>query len=199
VADAGTPVADDPDMAGRIVRALACESRRYPRKDPVRTYVRAGDRRGVYFFSLDAGSTTAVLAARRLLNLPYFRASMSVTVTPAPDGRASVEYLSARRSQSAEFRAAYGPIGPAAVAAAGTLEHFLVERYCLYHVDARGRPYRLEIHHPPWALQAATARITHNTMAAASGVHLPGDPVTLHFAARQDVVAWSPDRVKARA
>src|SRR5262245_33348176 len=42
----------------------------------VRTYVRVGDRAGVYFFSLDAGSSLAVQVARSLLNLPYYTASM---------------------------------------------------------------------------------------------------------------------------
>ena len=44
----------------------------------VRTYVRIGDRPGVYFFSLDAGSALAVKTARLLLNLPYFSATMTV-------------------------------------------------------------------------------------------------------------------------
>lgn len=57
----------------------------------VRTYVRVGDRPGVYFFSLDAGSWVAVHAARTLLNLPYYVASMTV----APVG-AQVEYSSQR-------------------------------------------------------------------------------------------------------
>ena len=38
-----------------------------------------------------------------------------------------------------------------AVQAARTMLN-LVERYCLYHLDRRGEPYRLDIHHPPWPL-----------------------------------------------
>ena len=44
----------------------------------VRTYVRVGGRPGVYFFSLDAASALAVHAARLLLHLPYYWASMTV-------------------------------------------------------------------------------------------------------------------------
>src|SRR5437867_5100192 len=40
----------------------------------VRTYVRVRDRPGVYFFSLDAGSRTAVAMARAWFHLPYFHA-----------------------------------------------------------------------------------------------------------------------------
>ena len=39
------------------------------------------------------------------------------------------------------------------------------------------------------------AGITLNTMAAASHVTLNGAPALLHFARRQDVVAWAPTRL----
>ena len=54
----------------------------------VRTYVRAGARRGVWFFSLDASSPAAVKAARWWFHLPYFHADMRVVA----DGD-SVQYL----------------------------------------------------------------------------------------------------------
>jgi uncharacterized protein len=154
----------------------------------VRTYVRVGDRPGVYFFSLDAGNAIAVQAARVLLNLPYYRAAMTVS------GRVNeITYTSVRRSVvSAEFDATYAPQGSPFAPVEGTLEHFLTERYCLYHRDRRGVPYRLEIHHPPWSLQVAKAAIGRNTMATAAGLSVSGEPATLHFARRQDVVAWWP-------
>ena len=154
----------------------------------VRTYVRVGDRPGIYFFSLDAGRRLAVAAARRLLNLPYYAASMTVNCLSH-----GVRYRSVRRATCpAEFKAEYVPIGPPFCATAGSLEYFLTERYCLYHENHRGTPYRLEIHHPPWSLQLADAEIATNTMAAASHLSVRGSPVLLHFARRQDVVAWGP-------
>jgi uncharacterized protein YqjF (DUF2071 family) len=155
----------------------------------VRTYVRIGDRPGIYFFSLDAGSAVAVHAARTLLNLPYYSASMTVT----PMG-SSIEYRSERNDDtSAILSGTYGPTGEPFVAATGSLEYFLTERYCLYNLDHRGRPYRLEIHHPPWLLQPAHAQFTRNTMGAVNGLLLPEEPPLLHFARRQDMVAWAPD------
>jgi uncharacterized protein YqjF (DUF2071 family) len=158
----------------------------------VRTYVRVDDRPGVYFFSLDAGSAVAVAAARALLNLPYHTASM--TVETATDG---VDYRSSRQpGGSGELRATYGPTGAPFVAGEGTLEYFLTERYCLYHVDRGGAPYRLEIHHPPWPLQPARATFDRNTMAAIHGITLPDHPPILHFVKRQDMVAWAPERLR---
>jgi len=153
----------------------------------VRTYVRVGDKAGVYFFSLDAANALAVRTARTLLNLPYFQAAMSVS--PIAEAFA---YQSRREADGAEFVATYGPVGPGSIPAAGTLEYFLTERYCLYNLDRRGRPYRMDIHHPPWTLQPARAELLRNTMADASGIALPDQPPLLHFSARQDMVAWGP-------
>src|SRR5262245_64711331 len=47
----------------------------------VRTYVRVGDKPGVYFFSLDAGNALAVGAARALFGLPYHTAAIDVRET----------------------------------------------------------------------------------------------------------------------
>ena len=156
----------------------------------VRTYVRVGDRPGIFFFSLDAGSALAVTAARALTNLPYYSATMTVE----PEGRA-IEYQSRRDFDgSAELMATYEPHGGVFAAREGTLEYFLTERYCLYHHDHSGAPYRLEIHHPPWRLQPARAVFEQNTMAAAAGINV-GDAPVLHFAKRQDMVAWMPSHL----
>ena len=157
----------------------------------VRTYVRVGERPGIYFFSLDADSAIGVRAARRLFNLPYYRASMRVTAA-AED----VEYVSERRVDEARFQAVYGPRGSVFVPAEGTLEYFLTERYGLYNRDRGGAPYRLEIHHPPWRLQPAYCHFTRNTMADVNGIRLPTTAPLLHFARRQDMVGWLPVRLK---
>jgi uncharacterized protein YqjF (DUF2071 family) len=159
----------------------------------VRTYVTVGGKPGVFFFSLDAANPVAVGAARTLLRLPYFTASMKVETR---DGY--VHYASRRPAShgaAAEFVARYRATGPAVFPGPGTLEHFLTERYCLYAIDHANHPYRLEIHHPPWLLQSAEAEISTNTMAGAAGVRLPSMAPLLHFSKRQDMVAWSPERL----
>jgi uncharacterized protein YqjF (DUF2071 family) len=156
----------------------------------VRTYVRVGERPGIYFFSLDAGSSLAVKVARYLLNLPYYPAVMSVMRAAA----GSIDYDSRRDEPgaAASLSVSYRPVGPAFEAGEGSLEYFLTERYCLYNLNHRGAPYRLDIHHVPWPLQTAEATFTRNTMAEASGLSLPGTKPLLHYAKRQDMVAWPP-------
>jgi uncharacterized protein len=160
----------------------------------LRTYVRISDRPGVYFFSLDAASRLAVRTAQLVLNLPYFTAMMSVT----PRG-GRIAYESHRKSASpvAQVELTYEPTGTVSSAKRGSLEYFLIERYCLYNVGHRGRPYRLDIHHPPWALQTAKADFSQNTIADAVGIPLPSVPPLLHFVKRQDMVAWWPRTVAA--
>ena len=157
----------------------------------VRTYVRAAGTPGVYFFSLDAGNPLAVAAARTLFHLPYYTADMEVDVSGP-----RVRYRSRRRGDHpAVFRGEYGPVGPPDPPAPGSLDAFLMERYCLFAVDSSSLVHRLDIHHPRWPLQPAEAIVHENTMAAAAGVRLPSVPPVLHFARRQDMVAWRMHRL----
>jgi uncharacterized protein YqjF (DUF2071 family) len=149
-----------------------------------RTYVTAGGKPGIWFFSLDAESELAVAAARRGYKLPYFRADMQAEWR---DGR--LRYESRRRGgEPAALRVAYRPIGDVVDVDPSSLAHFLTERYCLYAEDA-GRLKRAEIHHTPWPLQPAEAEIEENTMPPA-GIELLDQTPLLHFSARQDVVIW---------
>ena len=160
----------------------------------VRTYVTTGGKPGVWFFSLDASSQLAVEVARRAYKLPYFPAR--ITLRRHGDW---IEYESARVASAADphvFSARYRPRGAASCAAAGSLEEFLIERYCLYALDKRGRLCRAEIHHAPWLLQEADAEIELNTMAP-RGVLLPDEAPLTHFAAARDVVIWPLEHVKA--
>src|SRR5579859_4100456 len=73
----------------------------------VRTYVRVGDKPGVYFFSLDAGRRAAVWGARMGYSLPYYYARMRV------EGTQEIRYSSERREgpRPAELRGRYGATG----------------------------------------------------------------------------------------
>ena len=150
----------------------------------VRTYVTAGGKPGIWFFSLDTSSAVAVEAARRTYKLPYFHARISVERGPE-----RIRYTSARRNSARPFvfEASYGAQGEPAEPAPGSLEAFLTERYCLYAHGADGL-HRAEIHHPPWRIRPADAEIALNTMPP-DGIELDGEPL-LHLAERQDVVIW---------
>jgi uncharacterized protein len=159
----------------------------------VRTYVTAGGKPGVWFFSLDAGNPLAVRLARWTFGLPYYDARMSLKRV-----NGGIEYQSTRTHRggpAATFGGRYRPVGPVHRSGPGSLEHWLTERYCLYAMDREGTLYRGEIHHAPWPLQAGEAEVATNTMAGAAGIELP--PIAPHvmFAGRLDVVAWMPEQL----
>src|SRR4051812_19899959 len=149
----------------------------------VRTYVTDGKKPGIWFFSLDAASRLAVEAARAGYKLPYHPARMHCARVGD-----WIAYESARGGQrGVAFGARYRGVGEEFTPAAGTLEHFLAERYCLY-TESRGVLKRAEIHHSPWSLRRAEAEIELNTM---SPVALPDEAPHLLLGARQDVVLWA--------
>jgi uncharacterized protein len=149
----------------------------------VRTYVTDGEKPGIWFFSLDAASRLAVEAARAGYKLPYFAARMH----SARVGE-WIAYESARGGTAGvAFAARYRPVGAEFLAKTGSLDEFLVERYCLYTEDA-GRLKRAEIHHRPWSLRSAEAEIELNTMAP---VELPDEEPHVLWGGRQDVVLWA--------
>lgn len=154
----------------------------------VRTYVTAGGKPGVWFFSLDAAKPLAVEAARLGYHLPYQHARMHCDTLGT-----TIEYCSERchsGAPPARFHARYWPTGPVYAAAPASLESWLTERYCLYAANRHGRVWRGDIDHQPWPLQPAAATIKANSMVAPLGLSLDGPPL-LHFARRLDVVAWS--------
>lgn len=157
----------------------------------VRTYVVYEDKPGVFFFSLDASSRLAVWGARTFYHLPYFNAEMTVY----QDGEALV-YGSRRTHRgvpSATFRGTYAPASDVYRAKAGTLEHWLTERYCLYTTDDDGRVLRGEIHHEQWPLQQATAKILDNRLMPAD-IELPDTEPLLHFSRELKVYIWPMDQ-----
>jgi uncharacterized protein YqjF (DUF2071 family) len=155
----------------------------------VRTYVRRGGRGGIYFFSLDATSRAAVQGARMLNDLPYRHARGQMTVT----GR-SISYRLRRtdpRHGEAQLEADYTARGSAAETTPGSLEHFLVERYCLFAVRESGEILRTDIDHRPWRIHPAQGELRHSGLVPQALEPLAGPPL-LHVARRQDVAVWRP-------
>jgi uncharacterized protein YqjF (DUF2071 family) len=161
-------------------------SARFPEVN-VRTYTTVEGRPGIWFLSLDTPNRLAVQAARRAYRVPYFRAQVQM------QHRAGRIRFRSERIDPGGPRAAvdvdYGPKGSVNEASPGSFEHWAIERYCLYALDADERVLRGEIHHPPWQLRGAEAAFLRNTMGHEAGRDLTTEPV-LHFAERQDVVFW---------
>ncbi|HTB59285.1 MAG TPA: DUF2071 domain-containing protein, partial [Polyangia bacterium] len=147
---------------------------------------------GVWFFSLDAASRLAVAGARLGYHLPYFHARISLEIS---DG-ASISYSSCRLGSgpTAEFSGRYGPTGPAAPAAVGSLEFFLAERYLLYAWNGRALS-SARVHHAPYPLQPAAAFEVRQSLTGAAGLPPIAEPPPLvHYAGEVDVGIERPRR-----
>src|SRR5688500_14848147 len=149
----------------------------------VRTYVHLdGAEPGVWFFSLDASNPVVAAAARALFRLPYHHARIEMDVDPE-----GVDFTSERASDKASCTVSYGARGHAEPAAAGSLDHFLVERYILY-TESGGRLWQAQVHHEPYPLQKAEATLTRESLIAAAGITPPeGPPPLVHFAREVNV------------
>lgn len=152
----------------------------------LRTYVTHDGEPGVYFFSLDADSLASVLGARLTHHLPYYNADVDVE---RRDGR--VHFESRRRhagARPARFVASYEPEGESFEAEPDTLAHFLTERRRLWTESANGAVRYTDVTHERWPLYDAGARLTENTLLAASGFEVPEGEPTLYYSPGVDVV-----------
>ncbi len=114
----------------------------------LRTYVhnRAGVP-GVWFYSLDANQWLAVKIARHFFHLPYEHARMKSTLT----AEGHIRYESIRNGGGTDGSGGvfvYGPDAEIPLAAPGTLEFFLIERYRLYSQTPDGLMSGTVFHQP---------------------------------------------------
>jgi uncharacterized protein YqjF (DUF2071 family) len=165
----------------------------------LRTYVRDAHTgtAGVYFFSLDAASLLAVMAARTFYHLPYFWATMQLEQRSERE----FSYYSRRllTNKPVIFKARYRGLGPTrrlAESPPGSLEYFLTERYCLFTQNRAGQAIRANIHHIPWPLEEAEAEIERNDLASAIGITLPNEDPVLHYSRRLAVYVWPAELVR---
>jgi len=162
----------------------------------VRVYVEYKGRSGVWFLSLDAANSAAVWAARKFFHLPYYWAAMEIKKQGG-----GFAYKSKRRRGGlgagkgdlhlANFQATYKPISSVYEAQSGTLEHWLTERYCLFAQSPDGKLFSADVHHIPWPLQSAEAKIYKNQLFEPHNLVVQRPPELLHFSKSIDVAVWN--------
>jgi uncharacterized protein YqjF (DUF2071 family) len=153
----------------------------------VRTYVHLDGVPGVWFFSLDANSSVAVVTARTFFHLPYFNAEMELEES----GKTIVysSHRTERDASAAEFDATWKIGETIPYSHPGSLEFFLTERYCLYAAHKQ-KLYRCRIYHQPWPLQKAELSALDSTMIESHGLPTPEDAPLLHYAEEVNVDIW---------
>lgn len=155
----------------------------------LRTYVIAPDGKpGIYFFSLDASSLSAVVGARVGFALPYFWSRMH-----AAEVAGTMHYRSRRvLGRAADFAAHYRSLGTPSPD--DSLRSFLTERYSFY-TRRFGQVQAGEIDHAPWSLQNAEADFDTNNLPSSFGFTLPNRSPVLHYAPEVHMQAWTLRRI----
>ena len=160
----------------------------------LRTYVHLdGEEPGIFFFSLDAGSSLAVAAARWGLRMPYHRGAFE----HRDDGQ-RVRWRCDRRwprPRAGRFEASYEIRAPRPPSAVGSLEFFLAERYQFY-TEHHGRPFRARVHHAPYALSEASVEAITPSLLEAAGMPGDGPRTPDYFSPSVDVEVFAPERVR---
>jgi uncharacterized protein YqjF (DUF2071 family) len=154
-----------------------------------RTYVKRNGKGGVYFLSIECPAIVSDWMALHLFKVPYLKAQ----IVMANDG-VTYHYASERTQSDmppAAFFGTFSPSGETASPAPGSLESFLVERFCLFFVKD-GKVYRGDIHHEAWKLQSAELNIGYNTIAKAAGFDLAEKPDHIAFSPATDTLVWLP-------
>lgn len=159
----------------------------------VRTYVRAGNRVGVWFFSLDVDRLLPALVARSAYSLPYFsgsahhvRAGDVITSRvdrrwPRPDS-AVVTEVAVRAGDPID------PLDP--------LPRFLTARWGLITTGRRGRLRYAPVDHGQWRLHHAEVLHLHDHLLTAAGLPPAQEPPHAMWSPGVDVRVGRPVRLR---
>lgn len=148
----------------------------------LRTYVVCNGRPGIYFFSLEASSRLAVVAARVGWGLPYYYARASVKRTGD-----TIEYHTRRPRNGPSHSVRYRVDSELDLSEPGTLQHFFLERYLLF-VKRAGKIFSGSVHHVPYpAFDAKVLEVQDELIAAAGFPAAVILPEFVHFSPGVDV------------
>jgi uncharacterized protein YqjF (DUF2071 family) len=149
----------------------------------VRTYVTYQGKRGVYFFNIEADHRLAVWVAKKFAHLPYVFANID---WQEEDHRI---HFTCWRGNQPLFEADYQPTSPAEPTKVGSVDQWLIERYCFYTTH-HGKLYRCEIHHHPWLVQRAKVNIVHNSIFNLHQLNISDTNPLFHYAHELKIWAW---------
>ena len=158
----------------------------------LRTYVKHGGKAGVLFLTLEAQSRITCAYAPRAYGLPY-RYSRGF-VRANEEGH---HWSTQRKGGTHAFAGTCRPSGPEREAEAGTLEHFLFERYSLY-TEHKGRLMIAHTQHDPWVWREGEATVEANALTEAFdlGIEAVHTPALVHLSKGVKVHTWSNEVVR---
>ncbi len=158
----------------------------------VRTYVHAGGRSGVWFFSLDTDVWLATAAARLAYHLPYcYGWAEHGRVDDLVTTRAYRRWPRSSRGATCDLAVRVG----ASVDPLDPLVHFLTDRWGLVSRSWRGGLVHAAVDHPDWPLYEAEVVHLDEQLVAAAGLPTPTGPAHVLWSPGVDVRVGQPSRL----
>jgi len=148
----------------------------------IRTYVKAGNKTGVYFLSIEGGNRLSCSVARRLSALPYRFSEIK---------RSRNQYLSHNRLHNDHLCIDY--ILGKALQSKTTLDQWLTERYALFQ-DCPDSVHEFEIHHVEWPLSEITVTSLKVDYPRFNQL-MSRQPDKVHYSDGVQVIAWEKNRL----
>ncbi|MFC5558198.1 YqjF family protein [Ureibacillus thermophilus] len=109
----------------------------------VRTYVKMGEKPGIYFLKLALPQKLTAMMAKYLFHLPYISMDLSFEKTEK-----MIQFES--KTNPLPFTCQYRVLPASSPIKKETLEEWLLERYCFYTTNTKGKVIRCDIIHEPW-------------------------------------------------
>ncbi|WP_046175942.1 YqjF family protein [Domibacillus indicus] len=180
-----------------IIPFLACHTRlrglpRFPFYHTylelnVRTYIKYDGIPGVYFFRLGTDKWPVMLGAKMASFLPYYHAGMSMSI------QNQVVHFHSVRTQfgtiTESFKVSYSPSSPIFVPEEGSLDSWLLERYCFWVQKGR-HIFRGDIHHDRWRVAEASCMIHDQAMPSLVPDYMLSQKPLAHFSHQKNVFTW---------
>jgi uncharacterized protein len=127
----------------------------------MRTYVRCAGRPGIYFLRMYADNRLAIAASRLLTPLCYEPAKMIDEWRP--DGARHIECWPAKTG-AGSFCLDYSNDSSATELSAGSLDQWLLERYCLFVAQRNGELLEGDVEHAAWRASRVQPVRLHDTL-----------------------------------
>jgi uncharacterized protein YqjF (DUF2071 family) len=143
----------------------------------VRTYVRCGQRSGIFFLRVYADNRLAIAAARMLTPIPYRLATMRERELAGDCRRISCCPAATRESLAAEIRISRERRSVPAF----SLDHWLLERYRLFVPMHDGRIAVAPVEHAKWEATPLTLIAYESTFRPWLTLSLPSAPDAMHY------------------
>lgn len=150
----------------------------------IRTYVRANEKSGVYFLSIEGGSVLSCKIASRISKLPYRFSPM----------RRTENFYSAFNASNGDAFEMKFQVGNS-LSPKSDIDKWLTERYALF-LETTSTINAFEIHHLEWPIQKIKVLDLKLNYARFSNL-ISGTPMITHYSKGVQVLAWKKMVIKS--